>query len=91
MWLLKRSSQVLALLESKNTALSREDISKSIADYYQASRVTLIRDLTKLAQGGYIVVMGTGPSTKYKVKDRSQILRHYDEDQYFNIQQDDRT
>jgi len=86
-----RQQYVLTLLERANTALSREEISQAIAEFYQVSRVTMVRDLAKLAEEDYLVIIGTGPSTKYKILDIPQVLQSYDEDRYFDILQDDRS
>jgi len=70
--------------------INREKISEKLVSPYEASKATLMRDLSDLIHLGVIQSTGSGPSTHYISAYAHPLLKYMDLDQYFLNDPDNR-
>ena len=81
-----RQLLILRYLDQAGTA-SRQELAEIIPN---ASRITVIRDLNRLAARGFVIVSGRGPSTTYSITAAAKQLKLYDPTAYLQQEPDSR-
>ncbi|MBU1085420.1 MAG: Fic family protein [Candidatus Beckwithbacteria bacterium] len=84
-----RQKNILNFLD-EDLGLLRAEIEDKLAKKEVVSRITVIRDLNKLVEFGYVILKGKGKATKYFLLQKNSLLRELNIDQYFKKEQGDR-
>jgi len=85
-----RQNLIINLINQKE-GLGRSDIEKELEHVYPSSKPTIARDLSSLVIMKLIQIKGKGRSTRYYPSFGNPLLRHFDLDQYFNLEADQRS
>lgn len=84
-----RQNLILTLV-NQSLGIGRAKIEEKVVDRYPASKPTIARDLSLLAQKKLIKVSGKGKSTIYLPSILNPLLRYVDSKQYFTLEVDQR-
>ena len=84
-----RQSYILNIV-NQSEGLLRGEIQKRVEKLYPISKPTLIRDLNILLDARLIKVTGKAKAIRYLSVSDNPLLRHFDLDQYFAIDPDNR-
>jgi len=87
----QRQELILNHIANRNSAFSVADILAFVEkENEDVSRITVIRDLGLLTNGGFLVREGAGRAVRYHVSAQYNLLRKIDVQKYFDISQDER-
>jgi Fic family protein len=75
---------------NRNEDIGRSDIEKELEHVYPSSKPTIARNLSSLLTLKLIRTKGKGRSTRYYPFIVNPLLRHFDLDQYFSLEADQR-
>lgn len=84
----KLMTQILGIF-TKDSILSSSQIFEKLKNYV-GSQVTIKRHLTMLVDNGYLEIIGSGRSVKYKLSDYGYFLRPFNVDEYLAINESNR-
>jgi Fic family protein len=90
-WLNKREKAIVKLLDNAGAPITRSTIEREIGKVYDASKVTILRDLKELIGRGLVIINDDGPATTYQSSSSSSLLRYIDADEYFSQDSDQRS
>lgn len=76
---------------NESEGVGRAEIEKKAVSLYPASKPTIARDLSILAEKGIIKIKGSGRSTKYLPISENPLLKRFEIEQYFTVEPDRRT
>lgn len=80
--LTERQKKILVLL-TNSKGLSRVQLEGKLQLTKSISRITLIRELNHLVTNGFVVQVGRGPATFYKLREQNNLLYYINLDEYF--------
>ena len=88
--ILTSRQKLIINIVNENRGIGRAEVEKKVKVFYPASKPTIARDLNGLIKKGSIKVKGSGRSTIYLPVSQNPLLNHYDLEQYFTLEPDQR-
>ena len=76
---------------NESERVGRAEVEQQVSSFYPASKPTIARDLSSLAESGVIKVEGSGRSTIYLPIPGNPLLKRFELEQYFSLEPDKRT
>ncbi len=87
----KRQEAILEYISNHGDSVSVANVLEYIQkDFEKNSRITIVRDLKSLKEGGFIIRDGAGRGVRYSISPRFILLQNIDVQEYFSIHQDRR-
>lgn len=81
----KRQQIIFGYIEESGSVQTNE-ILKYLLGNFNVTRMTVVRDLNKLVQDGYIKISGAGRNVSYHAVSGSTLIKNFDVEEYFSKQ-----